>query len=254
MQYTRRFVFVHYDDLAGVQFKQLEKVTDKLFVFVPAGVTAVPMWLVRQTQDMGRDLAWVDVGGATYEEAQLAIGFHAGQLHTQTDPGVEFVMLSGAEGVEALVDFMQAAGREAVRARRRPQSGEGAPSGKTVSGAPASRDDDDDDDDEEDLDLEAGSGTETKEPSRSDSANGYAVTAQAAPTDGAVAAADTRAEDIVRDLIRAGQRPASLTKLRSYLLLYGADVADETDAEEVIGALAEKGEIAVSGERVVYRF
>ena len=252
MQYTRRFVFVHYDDLAGVQFKQLEKVTDRLFVFVPAGVTSVPMWLVRQTQDMGRDLEWLDLGEATYDEAQLAIGFHAGQLHAQTDPGVEFVLLSGAGEAEALVDFMRAAGREAVRAKRRPRQEGGEPSGKTGNGVPAGREEPEGDDG--DLDLEADAGGDTGGSARGERPNGRVASAGAPATASAGAESDTRAEDVVRDLIRAGQRPASLTKLRSYLLLYGAEVADEGDAEKVIATLAEKGEIAVSGERVVYRF
>ena len=254
MQYTRRFVFVHYDDLAGVQFKQLEKVTDRLFVFVPAGVTSVPMWLVRQTQDMGRDLEWLDLGEATYDEAQLAIGFHAGQLHAQTDPGVEFVLLSGAEEAEALVDFMQASGRPAVRARRRARQEGGGPFGKTADPPPEAVSEPEEE--AEDLDLEVATGTagENGRHGGGGPHDGSAVAAPVAVPTSVVAERDTRAEAVVRDLIRAGQRPPSLAKLRSYLVLYGSGVGGERDAEEVIGAMAEKGEIAVSGERVVYRF
>ena len=72
MNYVRRFVFVHYEDLLEVRFRQLEKVTDKLYVFVPQAVEQVPMWLVRQMQDMGRDLTWVTVGDATYEPGPVA--------------------------------------------------------------------------------------------------------------------------------------------------------------------------------------
>ena len=262
MQYTRRFVFVHYDDLAGVQFKQLEKVTDKLFVFVPEGVASVPMWLVRQTQEMGRDLVWVDIGEATYDEAQLAIGFHAGQLHTQTDPGVEFVLLSGAEEAEALVDFMQASGRPAVRARRRSREEDGRPSGETADASPeapsATKAPSAPEEEIEDLDLEVlnAAASEHGDGRRGGAAsyNGNSVATPAAVPTSTVVEREARAEDIVRELIRAGQRPPSLAKLRSYLVLYGSGVGCERDAEEVIGAMVEKGEIAVSGERVVYRF
>ena len=141
MNYVRRFVFVHYEDLLEVRFRQLEKVTDKLYVFVPSAVSEVPFWLVRQMQDMGRDLAWVDVGDADYACAQTLLAFHAGTLHEQVDPGVEFAILSDAEGLDALVAYVQAAGRSCVRVKRRPRSTE-TPSGKTAGRPDATGDDD----------------------------------------------------------------------------------------------------------------
>ena len=326
MNYVRRFVFVHYADLLEVRFRQLEKVTDKLYVFVPAGVEAVPFWLVRQMQDMGRDLSWVDVGDADYSCAQTLLAFHAGTLHEQVDPGVEFAILSDAEGLDALVAYIQAAGRHCVRVKRRGSGAEG-PSGKTApaaqaAGRPSGADDGTADasgagrragavpnDDHEDLDLEApppparaamqngsrrpsiaellGTSDPGGERSGADDpgADGVgAVDAEAddaggrhargpssrratdrprraslrepldRPVEADPAAVVPLAEGIVRKLVRSGSRPADLTMLRSYILLHGPDAAAGRYVDEVIDAMAEKGEIELAGEEVRYGF
>lgn len=325
MNYVRRFVFVHYEDLLEVRFRQLEKVTDKLYVFVPAGTEEVPFWLVRQMQDMGRDLIWVDIGEATYAEAQLAIAFHAGHLHAQADPGVEFALLSDARATDALVRFMQATGRVAIRVKRRPQQDASAPFGKTdddggllddgphVSQTPraAVGPDRDHADDIEDLDRVTLAGAAAGVPPKDndgdggdgdgdDGGDGHHVAhsrhakheprarhALAEPSGGgrdrvrlpngfrhaglrepldrqtAIAPADRRPnpakvtalmEEIVRKLIRSGERPAEVQQLRSYILLHAPNPEAGHYVDEVIAAMAEKGEIEVSGEEVRYGF
>ena len=317
MNYVRRFVFVHYEDLLEVRFRQLEKVTDKLYVFVPAGVAEVPFWLVRQMQDMGRDLTWVDIGEADYASAQALLAFHAGTLHEQVDPGVEFAILSDAEGLDALVAYVQSAGRNCVRVKRRPQSMDGprasAPSGKTDGTPPRDADgggvgDDDADDggeadpgEVEDLDLEAatgevrggaaaaaplnGGGRGRHDGDHRDESDGGDATDETdveallnglrdetasagaprargrtlrepldrgRPADATAVA--PLAEDIVRKLVRSGNRPADLPMLRSYILLHGPDASAGRYVDEIIDAMADKGEIEVAGEEVRYGF
>ena len=271
MNYVRRFVFVHYEDLLEVRFRQLEKVTDKLYVFVPGDTTAVPFALVRQVQEMGRDLVWVDVGESDYAGAQLLMAFYVGQLHAQADPGVEFALVSDAPEVDTLVAFVQSAGREAIRVRRRPrQSGTADARSERgdseIADADAVDDGEEADGEVEDLDLDVLAPTQTKppatEPVRS---NGHArANGRRAPLDrgarsvrtlgGSPAETSALAEEIVRGLIRSGQRPGTLSELRSYVALHDPAGGSTCGPDEVVAAMVRKREIALDGEGVRYGF
>ena len=348
MNYVRRFVFVHYDDLLEVRFRQLEKVTDKLYVFVPESVADVPLALVRQMQDMGRDLAWVSVGAADYDEAQLLIAFQVGMLHEKADPGVEFAILSDSPAIDVLVAQLQTAGRRSLRVRQRAtgsvgeepggarqgnghsatSNGTHAPrrrgSGATGSGSGDIGGGDNGDRDAEvdviDLDAEypAGDSRETGHPgalelddeslarlrdsrgrrtsdryedledldaeAADSSQEGTAKQDQAddassalRPTDsppaalprghgrrGPLRAADPAdsasetvaalADDVVRNLIRSGNRPAELSGLQSYILLHSREPGAARHVDAIITRMRRKGEIQVEDTRVRYGF
>ena len=374
MNYVRRFVFVHYEDLLDIRFKKLEKVTDKLYVFTPDDVAAVPLSLVRQVQAMGSDLEWVGLGGASRAVATSILAFRVGALHEKVDLGVEFALLSDDEDLDALVSHIQATGRSCIRVKQRApgSSGDGdTPSGKTAhapldarranaeapaslgslrpsksrGGSPADADGDRDqatgrafdaglredgqfdlkellgdargdgaadyDDDLVDLDSEVelergagserGSGTERgaaappsgfndyrafgSEQRRGRGANGaMGVPAAGAPGGGAHERAPLRqhlrsngaaalreegasaaqcerdevtalADDLVRRLIRSGNRPADLSMLRSYILLHAEEASAVRHVDAIIAHMADKGEIKVGeGDDVTYAF
>ncbi len=324
MNYVRRFVFVHYEDLLEVRFRQLEKVTDKLYVFVPGDVEQVPFWLVRQVQTMGRDLAWVDTGSASYDDAQLLLAFRIGTLHEQVDPGVEFAILSDAPEIDALVDHLRQSGRECLRIKPKPQPTQAGAetaagalrqdrpmaSASESAGIGFGRVDFDDlnaylaevDDESEDLDAEYGApfGKTANDPTATSRANHADTPAGAGATStrreqrhrrrsGAesgvaqsggdwsgreratgpklrdslqdnpseaelLAAVMPLADDVVRKLIRSGNRPKDLSMLRSYILLYSEEAKAGRHVEEIIRVMGRKGEITVDGAAVKYSF
>ena len=292
MNYVRRFVFVHYRDLLTLRLKKLEKVSDKLYVFTPATVEQVPLALVRQLQRMGPDLAWVDLGDVSRQDAASIIGFHVGVLHEQVDLGVEFALLSDDAALDALVSHVEASGRSCVRVR---QQGGG-------TGEPA--------DEEADLDAEAGrdggaydlvdldeeavaqAGPAPRprlEPLRAEAlqqrrpagANGspsggslrerLGATLPPVARNGSDALADLRggepadhhapeatvaslADELVRRLIRSGNRPDDLSMLRSYILLYLEEPGSAAHVDDVVAHMAEKGEIKLDDGAVHYNF
>ena len=328
MNYVRRFVFVHYEDLLEVRFRQLEKVTDKLYVFVPESVEQVPMWLVRQMQDMGRDLSWVSVGAADYQQAQLILACQVGSLHEKVDPGVEFAILSDSDDVDLLVGHLQGLGRKCLRVKPRVGGGDREqdqePRERSANGLAAERsangrdgngterglsstspsrtrhaepefdaidiaDDESedfaDDAEIEDLDLEdldrkigegdANDGKESREPegerlgrvARVRERASEKPTARRADRGGRreplraergreeeEALVAPLADDVVRKLIRSGNRPNEVSMLRSYILLHSAEADAVRYVDEIIARMRRKGEIQVEGTSVKYTF
>ncbi len=309
MNYVRRFVFVHYEDLLEVRFRQLEKVTDKLYVFVPADVEQIPLGLVRQVQAMGRDLAWIDTGLVTYEEAKLIMAFRIGTLHEQVDPGVEFAILSEAAELDSLVEHLQSSGRRCVRIKPKPASDQEAspkgarfeadrggrdafrqnsptekPSRSSSKSSTAKRYDDDDAlplsdltsflrneggsdlAEVEDLDTEPRrSATYGSSPVRgtvlwdvsSLPATGAASQKPAKPRRGDVELAqevEPLVEDLIRKLIRSGNRPNDLSGLRSYILLHSEEAKSGRYVDDIIRVMQRKGEIELDGGDLRYTF
>lgn len=327
MKYVRRFVFVHFDDLLELRFKQLEKVTDKLYVFVPSSVEHVPLALVRQMQKMGPDLDWIELADLSPAATLAMVGFHVGVLHEKIDLGVEFAILSDDASLDALVRSIDEGGRTCVRVKQRsPRSAAGAtPPGEHARAEDADGDAVEDLDrdadaprsaqearsngredehggkltredidellgqDFEDLDAEgdeadgtqgksatsrlaelpegfgdyqafvttkssANNGNGRRQPlARPDASRGgsaaAAVTAAAAEFD-----PKPLADDLVRRLIRSGNRPADLSMLRSYILLHTEDARAARNVDAIIEQMASNGEVRVKGDAVAYSF
>jgi len=328
MKYVRRFVFVHFQDLLELRFKQLEKVTDKLYVFIPKSVEQVPIRLVRQMQAMGPDVEWIELDTKSRKAAVSILSFHVGILHEKIDLGVEFAILSDDAALDELVSHIDASGRTCVRVKQRLQSED------SVSEVEA---DDSSDDIDLDLDLDF-----EGNPNRGQGGSGLASafgadernlrlaaqrqaassrrstyedlndldeveqnrTSTEAPMDlpegfqdyqtfvssaagrrggngagtsraGAGLLVETResgsesvakqpnmngfdakplADELVRRLIRSGNRPAELSTLRSYIVLHtdDADAAQHVDA--IIEQMIENGEVRVNDGSVAYSF
>ena len=307
MKYVRRFVFVHFDDLLELRFKQLEKVTDKLYVFVPDSVQQVPLHLVRQMQKMGPDLDWIEVGDVSPAAALSILSFHIGVLHEKVDLGVEFAILSDDDDLDSLVAYIDAAGRACVRVKQRgtagPSSTEELDQAEQHNGPLARerslvhrRDELDRDaepsddreqattaiksllslDDFEDLDEEEAptarsrmqdlpegfgdykafvtatareAGTQTNGKS---TANDNQRSPSTTPTEGFDA--KPLADDLVRRLIRSGNRPADLSMLRSYILLHTDDAAAARNVDGIIQQMVDNGEVRVRDGQVAYSF
>ncbi len=289
MNYVRRFVFVHYEDLLEIRFKKLEKVTDKLYVFIPDAIENVPLWLVRQMQKMGPDVDWIELGDVNRKVASSFLSFHIGILHEKVDMGVEFAVLSDDDGLDPLVAHIQELGRSCIRVKQRLEQDPGgdyhrsneadaSENGHSSKQGQAQRQkqvrsphDLEEDLDEEVLeeelhDLPEGFGDYQAFVSSSTglrnngNGNGNSRSLRTAHKGGNVQAQEEAvdaaplADDVVRRLIRSGNRPQDLSMLKSYILLHsdGADAIRHVDA--IIHHMEDAGEIRVRDGEVAYNF
>lgn len=296
MNYVRRFVFVQYEDLLEIRFKQLEKVTDKLYVFIQDDAEHVPLSLVRQMQKMGPDVDWIEIGDVTRSTALSILAFHIGILHEKVDLGVEFAILSDDENLDALVEHIHGTGRNCVRVKQRmkeePQAAEASKANGprqaqasmrvesrkgeslTASQPRISEDELDDEDEIIDLDLEELTLTEgydkynkfvskaNDQESRPSSKAREDVRMRqplhpekaGVKAEEITAAAVLHADDIVRRLIRSGNRPADISMLRSYILLHSDDAEAVRNVDQIIEHLEDAGEIRLNDGSVLYNF
>ena len=287
MKYVRRFVFVHYEDLLNIRFKKLEKVTDKLYVFIGNGVEQMPVWLVKQVQEMGRDLEWVDIGVSDREMTNTLMAFTIGTLHEKVDLGVEFAILSDDERVDHLVEHICNGERSCVRVKQAATTKEADPltTAKGTTGNLAANTTNhheartillsrelEEDLDEEDLDdeplLAKPQGFDDFSAFKSDE-NGASVSKEAnfnlrprlqknQPVAAAAEPKDVNvaglADSVVRRLIRSGNRPADVSMLRSYILLHSDDATAMEYVQEMIEHMARTGEIKIEDNVIQYNF
>ena len=62
------------------------------------------------------------------------------------------------------------------------------------------------------------------------------------------------ADEVVRKLIRSGNRPNELSMLRSYILLHSSEAEAVRYVDDIIARMRRKGEIVVDGNSVKYTF
>jgi len=301
MNYVRRFVFVHYEDLLEVRFRKLEQVTDKLFVFVPESTANVPLWLVRQMQNMGSDIDWIELGDVSREEAATILSFQVGTLHEKIDLGVEFAILSDDTALDALVEHVYNAGRTCIRVRHsRPDAQEEDQGGNELKGSaidslmrdrsvPNGKGAQEDSDDELeliDLDLHddrpelerlpegfkdyqafVSAGRDSAR-TETESRDGGAVKTKGSKNRREASSrrkdsssrqtisqrVESDANDVVRRLIRTGNRPADLPMLRSYISLHVESAESPRLVEKIIEQMSTTGELSLSDGKVEYKF
>lgn len=116
---TRRYVFVDYTNLLQVKFKKLEKVASRIFVFISANQDSVPLSLVRQTQNAGKDLRWIVVSNANNGKLSYHIAFIMGKLHQKLSKDVEFAIVSNDMDFDPLITYINDSGRSCIRVKRK---------------------------------------------------------------------------------------------------------------------------------------
>ena len=225
---NRRYVFLDFDHLQTIKFKKLEKVCDRIYVFIDAAEESVPFRLVRQMQKLGKAVKWVPLADLDEGGIELLMTFEIGRLHQRTDSEIEFAILSNDPVFDPLVNYINAAGRPGVRVKSKR--------------AERLRDDASD-----------GSGEEQRHAAQTGS---FSFPHHGHPDsdhpDGAVI--DRTAVDTVRRLMRSGNRPAELDLLRDYIRVNNEDLTEPQAVDQVIQHLQEEKEIEVHQQSVVYHF
>ncbi len=239
----RRYVFLDFETLKHIKFKKLEKVCDKIFVFVDSDTDGIPFALVRDMQKMGSSIKWMEVNGASPTDLNYQICFLMGKLHEKISQDVEFAILSNDTAFDPLVHFINSTGRNCLRIR---QSTAESAQTDGISGEAPLR-----------IELqksEAEPKVNIEELSKSlfddltlELTNGAAV------SDNHTLIEETAHETIER-LMRSGNRPHSVDMLRSYILLHNQELSQHGNVDKIIKSLESKDSIAIQNGDIKYHF
>ena len=250
--HSRRYVFLDFDTLVNIKFKKLEKVCDKIFVFVGSDISNVPMALVREMQNMGNAIKWIVVRDTLTLDLNYHICFLMGKLHEKISEDVEFAILSNDDAFDPLVNFINATGRGCLRIKNSlPEKT--ASIQQTEIKPPLSI-------------------TKPTEPvaftpngessSLLESLNTRLFGEHISETDndekvqpnGELTLIDETAKETVRRLVRSGNRPQNVMMLRNYILLHNQELSLHGDVDKIINRLKDSREIELRNEAVQYNF
>ena len=243
--HSRRYVFLDFDTLVNIKFKKLEKVCDKIFVFVGSDITTVPFTLVREMQNMGNAIKWIEVGETVTLDLNYHICFLMGKLHEKISGDVEFAILSNDEAFDPLVNFINATGRGCLRIKNTisekttpqpppPLSITHQPEPVSIKKEPVSV--------LESLNTRLFGEHISEEEDGKVQANGE------------LTLIDETAKETVRRLVRSGNRPQSVMMLRNYILLNNQELSLYGDVDKIINRLKNSREIELRNESVQYNF
>jgi PIN domain len=241
--HIRRYLFVGYDTLHHIKFRKLEKVSDKIFVFIGSDIPSIPFEIVRDVQKMGNNLKWVEVPG----DAQIDLNFHIcflmGKLHERISGDIEFAILSNDESFDALVGYINSTGRSCLRVKQHIDS----PSENEINeGAPQYNPAFSIERDETPLVFPT-EATEIK-------MNKGAIEPKAMNITITPDVIEETAKETVRRLIRSGNRPSELLLLKNYILLHNQALSKNGTVDKIIHKLEETHEIELLDEEVIYHF
>lgn len=223
---SRRYIFVDYESLKKVKFKKLEKVCDKLFVFIDSSEENIPFVLVRQMQRMGSSVKWVIVDKLNQAGSSFHISFLMGKLHEKVNYDIEFAVLSNAHEFDHLINFINSEGRSCVRVKRKDTQIEEYQ--MTNESA--------------DPHIESTINTDFQpQPFGVEREMGEELIEQTA-------------QETINRLIRSGNRPAEVSTLKNYILLHNQELSLHGNLEKIIRRMEEKQEIVLKGQEVVYNF
>ncbi len=240
--HLRRYVFLDFETLRQLRFKKLEKVCDKIFVFIGSDLESIPFILVKDMQRMGANVKWIEVGGASQNDLNYHICFLMGKLHEKISGDVEFAILSNDTAFDPLVNFINSTGRSCVRVRQ--QGMESMPD--TVghySDPPISANTDI----KIEKPIDLGSRLFGERGSEA-----VAISSGEGISDPSII--DETAKETVRRLIRSGNRPAELSLLKNYILLHNQELSLHGNLEKIIKKLEETNEIRLNLDQVIYNF
>jgi PIN domain len=227
---VRRYIFVDFDTLTRIKFKKIEKICDKVFVFISEEVTMIPFALVKDMQKMGNHVKWVSLSTADLvdtDDMNYHICFFMGKLHEKIAGDIEFAVLSNDVSLDPLVRFINGSGRNCIRVKP-----------NIV------------------LDDASDAPNEEKEQVQHSISNHSTTVTPEAETNGFVTGSliDDTARETIRRLIRSGTRPTEIDDLKKYILFNHQEIGMNGNLEKIIRRLEASGDIVLKEEAVVYNF
>ena len=287
---TRRYLFLDFEDLKNIKFRKIEKVCDRIFVFIRKEEKQIPVDLVQKMQRFGRNAKWVVIDGLDImQNMNYHLSFLMGKLHERIDTEIEFAVLSNDEDFDPLISYINTkGGRSCLRVKgkqreRRVVEQETAPITPPTTPrrtAPSNYTLIDEMKSEEELLafsapmtprevepailISAGYDDEnlkSEEPIVRSVTNQFTLLDNSSNgeedstsgfDDGQIV--NRTAEETVSRLIRSGNRPALISTLKNYILLHNQELTVHGNIEAIISRMEEKKEIEVKDEEVIYHF
>lgn len=239
--HIRRYVFLDFETLSKIQFRKLEKVCDKVFVFISANTQSIPFSLVKEMQKMGNSVKWVEIGESSENDTNYHICFLMGKLHEKISGDVEFAILSNDASFDPLVNFINSTGRSCIRVRQQGIS-ENTENRSPLSTPPFLNVETQPDAKRQTINasIYGERGAEMQPVGESSSTQGQFI--------------EENARETVRRLIRSGSRPSDVNLLRSYILLHNQELSQYGNVDKIINKLTETKEIEVQSGIVTYNF
>lgn len=234
---TRRYVFLDFETLKRIKFKKLEKICDKIFIFIGRDTDNIPLTLVRDMQKMGNSIKWIDSSADTLVDLNFHICFLMGKLHEKINTDIEFAILSNDTAFDPLIHFINTTGRNCLRIRQ--SAPEMSPAEQDVNGEkptselPNLHTEDLNMRHIEDINVEF-----DKEAILKDDPNIVEETAR----------------ETMERLMRSGNRPHNISMLRSYILLHNQELSQHGNVDKIINKLETSQSIEILNGDIEYHF
>ena len=274
-----RYVFVDFRVLKQVKFKKLEKVCDRIFVFINSEEKNVPFPLVRQMQRFGKDAKWLAIDCPPKTDFKFHITFVMGRMHNKVSKDIEFAILSNDKEIDPLIDYINKSGRGCLRVRNKKRAINKSKEPvhtkeKEVSTLLNIESV------EEVLDVVEVGQEALIMPEKASNFRKKKVTVakpityksslseNQIPDLGATgpgnskpfddefnkALIDQTAQETIQRLIRSGNRPAEVEMLKSYILLHNQEMTVHGNIDMIIDKMQESNEIEIHEQEVRYNF
>jgi len=236
----RRFIFVDFNNLKEVKFKKLDKICDKVFIFINSDEQNIPFDLVLHLQKMGKSVKWILVKPSEHGKLNYVISFMMGRLHQKIDQIIEFAVLSNDPSFDSVVAFINSSGRSCLRVKRDKLTKEK----RKVQHQPVPIQETFEEEIEEEKNVEL----EFNNVGAGQPKAGYIAQEEKE-------AIERSAENTINRLIRSGNRPSDVGMLKDYIITNNHGLIFNNNAvDKVIKRLETSQEIEVSDEEVVYHF
>ena len=108
-----RYTFTFLEAIDSSSLAKLMALSDKIFIFLPNNIQAVPISLVLLAQRKGKDLKWVTT--TSENTLQSTLSFSLGVWHERAPIEIEFVVASNEESLDPFIAFINAVGRKCLR-------------------------------------------------------------------------------------------------------------------------------------------
>jgi septum formation inhibitor MinC len=251
-QLNKRYIFVDYENLKKVNIKKLEKVSERIFIFLPSGVDKIPFSLVKNLQKLGRMVKWIQVQEASAQELDFPMAFTIGNLHQEVSEEIEFAIIGNDARLDSLVQFINQSGRSALRVKNEPEISTHREDGvqepiveKTNNPV-----------------LQQEMPAVIPNPTPSNHSNAKETIAEKTNSKEGISKfpkegdqfVDETAKDVIKRLIRSGNRPSELTMLKNYILMSNPEKTVHDNIDFILQKMSSINSITIEGEDIVYHF
>ncbi len=219
---VRRYIFIDYDNLKVIRFRKIEKVCEKVFIFISAEEDMLPLELVQQMQKFGKNAKWIVVDRMDLQDMNYHICFLMGKLHEKVSPEIEFAIISNDLSFSGIVSHINADGRSCVRVNG--QSSKTSEESTLV-----------------DLDMPsyASVGSDSTAEDREEMTEEQTI--------------HQLSNEAYNRLVRSGNRPEDISILKSYIAL-GHKNLPTSVVDKVIKVMIDRKQISLSEGMVKYNF